>query len=194
MGQVSTPQSIFTPTATKGIYIGIGGDPTANRYGPAGNSINPTATLEVNSWNPSSTPGGSSGLRFTNLNTTSPSIGNPGNGVLSVDANGDVIYITGSSGSSLGNYCNAPQNNLTSSYQIPMNNQNFYFTNNDVLGQNHVGIGIPCNTNLSAKLTVYQNHPTTVNTRTTGIIGHNDDVANIPGLDYNGVFGSADGV
>ena len=53
----------MTPTATKGIYTGIGGDPTANRYGPMGNSINPTATFEVNSWNPSTTPGGSSGLR-----------------------------------------------------------------------------------------------------------------------------------
>ncbi len=83
----------MTPTTATGIFTGIGGDPTANQYGPAGNSINPTATLEVNSWGNTNVAGGSSGLRFTNLNSTSPTTQNPGNGVISVNANGDVIYV-----------------------------------------------------------------------------------------------------
>jgi hypothetical protein len=83
----------MTPTALNGVFTGVGGDPTANQYGTAGNSINPTATLEVNSWGATNVAGGSSGLRFTNLNTTSPTIANPGQGVLSVDADGDVVYV-----------------------------------------------------------------------------------------------------
>lgn len=83
----------MTPTTATGILTGIGGDPTSNQYGPSGNSINPTATLEVNSWGNTNDAGGSSGLRFTNLNSTSPTIQNPAKGVLSVDAEGDVIYV-----------------------------------------------------------------------------------------------------
>lgn len=83
----------MTPTTATGIFTGIGGDPTSNQYGPTGNSINPTATLEVNSWGNTNDAGGSSGLRFTNLNSTSPTIQNPAKGVLSVDTEGDVIYV-----------------------------------------------------------------------------------------------------
>ncbi|WP_343635835.1 tail fiber domain-containing protein [Fluviicola sp.] len=83
----------MTPTATNGVYTGIGGDPNANLYGPAANSQTPTATLEVNSWGATNVPGGSSGLRFSNLNTSSPITTNPGAGVLAVNADGDVIYV-----------------------------------------------------------------------------------------------------
>ncbi|WP_461791364.1 tail fiber domain-containing protein [Pedobacter sp.] len=83
----------MTPTATDGVYTGIGGDPNANLYGPAANSQTPTATVEVNSWGATNVAGGSSGLRFTNLNTTSPVTNNPGLGVLAVNSNGDVIYV-----------------------------------------------------------------------------------------------------
>ncbi len=44
-----------------------------------------------------------SGLRFTNMKSTATPITNPGTGVLSVDANGDVIYVPGGSGSATGN-------------------------------------------------------------------------------------------
>ena len=82
----------MTPTTATGVFTGIGGDPTApNNY--VGGSVNPTATLEVNSWGATNVSGGSSGLRFTNLNTTSPTIANPGTGVLAVNASGDVIYV-----------------------------------------------------------------------------------------------------
>ncbi len=40
----------MTPNLTNGVYTGIGGDPILNLYGPAGNSPDPTQTLEVNSW------------------------------------------------------------------------------------------------------------------------------------------------
>lgn len=41
-------------------------------------------------------PGGTSGLRFTFLNSNSATIINPGLGILSVDENGDVIYVDAS--------------------------------------------------------------------------------------------------
>ncbi|MBX2909014.1 MAG: tail fiber domain-containing protein [Chitinophagales bacterium] len=83
----------MTPTPLgQSINTGIGGD-AANGNPYVGSSANPTATLEVNSWNATSAAGGSSGLRFTNLNTTSPTTANPGTGILSVNANGDVIYV-----------------------------------------------------------------------------------------------------
>lgn len=88
----------MTPTTNTGIFTGIGGDPTGNPYGPAGNSQTPTATLEVNSWGTTNIPGGSSGLRFTNLNVNSPTIANPGKGVLAVSPTGDVIYVPDNDG------------------------------------------------------------------------------------------------
>ncbi|TND03419.1 MAG: Collagen triple helix repeat-containing protein [Bacteroidetes bacterium] len=45
------------------------------------------------------TSGGNSGLRFEYLNSTTPATTNPGTGVLSVNANGDVIYVPAASGS-----------------------------------------------------------------------------------------------
>jgi hypothetical protein len=88
----------MTPTDATGIFTGFGGDPSTvggNFYGPTGASPNPTATLEVNSWGQTTDAGGSSGLRFTNLQSTSPVAINPGFGVLSVNENGDVIYVQG---------------------------------------------------------------------------------------------------
>ncbi len=63
----------------------------------------PGNTVEINSnlVNATAGPGGTgnSGLRFTDLNTSSATIANPGTGVLSVDANGDVIYVPGGTSS-----------------------------------------------------------------------------------------------
>jgi hypothetical protein len=84
----------MTPTLNTGVFTGIGGDPTANPY--FGGSLNPTNTLEINSWGILTAPGGSSGLRFTELSTFSPTVPNPGLGVLSVNSNGDVIYVDAS--------------------------------------------------------------------------------------------------
>lgn len=151
----------LTPTPQEGVYTGIGGDPTANQYGPAGNSENPTATLEVNSWGATNTPGGSSGLRFTNLNITTPEIVNPGKGVLGVNANGDVIYVEqgASSGGGIGNICGATQNPLTDNYEIPLNTNIFRFTDPAIpleAFENSVVIGKDCNALTPAKLNVYR--------------------------------------
>lgn len=140
----------MTPTPLTGIFTGIGGDPSANLY--FGGSANPTASLEVNSWGATNAPGGSSGLRFTDLNTTSPPIPNPGTGVLSVNANGDVIYVdlTPPSGG-VGNYCPAPQNPLTDDFEVPLDNFNYYFSGQGNM-TDQVGVGIPCGTQLEGKI------------------------------------------
>jgi len=78
--------------------MGIGGDPMINNYFPI--PTDPNNTLEINS--PATfVPNivGSSGLRFTDLRSASTPQANPGQGVLSVDANGDVIYVPGGGGS-----------------------------------------------------------------------------------------------
>ena len=150
----------MTPTATKGIYTGIGGDPTANQYGPAGNSINPTATLEVNSWGVTSTPGGNSGLRFTNLQSTTPTIANPGTGVLSVDANGDVIYVTGGSGG-IGNVCGGTPNPLTADTEIPLGGYMLNITENP-LTPSSLLVGFPtCNNTVPSRFGVQNDIHTT---------------------------------
>ncbi|HEX8515912.1 MAG TPA: tail fiber domain-containing protein [Bacteroidia bacterium] len=175
----------MTPTLTTGIFTGIGGDPTAgatgNQYGPAGTSINPTATLEVNSWGTTNAVGGSSGLRFTNLNTTSPVVSpNPGPGVLSVDADGDVIYVAGG-GTGIGNYCGvSPSNPLTADYEIPMNANNYYFTDpagplND--GENFVKIGDNCGAVVRAKLEINRNLTVNSQSRVIGAFCINSDLA-----------------
>jgi hypothetical protein len=170
--------------------------PTGQRVGINLNT-NPTATLDVNGE-----------VRIRNLQTGAPNsllVGTNVSGasdvnVRKLDFPNDATKVLlgngtwGQNPSSVGNYCSAPTNNLTGNYQIPLNNSNYYFTNNDALGENHVGIGIACNTPLPAKLAVYQNHPLTVNQSTIGISSHNDDVANEVGLNYNGVFGTADGI
>lgn len=144
----------MSPTATNGVLTGIGGDPTANEY--VGASDNPTSTLEVNSWAGTAVAGGSSGLRFTNLNTTSPTTPNTGLGVLSVDLDGDVIYVpAASNGPGIGNYCGiSPANALTADFDLAMGDNNYHFTDagspNPV---NNVGIGTNCGA-LNARLRI----------------------------------------
>ncbi|HEX8517840.1 MAG TPA: tail fiber domain-containing protein [Bacteroidia bacterium] len=193
----------MTPTLTTGIFTGIGGDPTpgatGNQYGPAGTSINPTATLEVNAWGATNVAGGSSGLRFTNLNTISPVISpNPGPGVLSVDADGDVIYVAGG-GSGPGNYCGVvPSNPLTADYEIPMNTNNYYFTDpagslND--GENFVKIGDNCGAAITAKLEVHRGITTNSQSQVSAAYALNDDIAlSSTGTGFGfGVTGNATG-
>jgi len=97
----------------------------------------------------------SSGLRFTNLTNTSPySI--PQSGVLSLNGNGDVVWIAAPA-ASLGT-CSTPTT-LSSSLGggIDMNNGNFYFLGNSSgYASNNVGIGWPCAGAQTAKLQIYQ--------------------------------------
>lgn len=94
-------------------------------------------------------------MRFTNLNTTSPTtLTNPGLGVLAVDANGDVIYVPGG-GNGLGNLCGAATTTpLPGDWEIPMANFNYHFSDaGSTTPDNNVGIGTNCGA-LNAKLVV----------------------------------------
>jgi hypothetical protein len=78
-------------------------------------------------------------MRFVNMSSNNTPNPNPGQGVLSVDDAGNVIYVQGGGGSSLGNLCTATQNPLTGNYQIPLNGNNFAFN-----GNGRVGVGTNC--------------------------------------------------
>jgi hypothetical protein len=145
----------MTPTPLEGIFTGIGGD-ALNPYGPATPNANPTATLEVNSWNGTNVNGGSSGLRFTNLTTISPMLVNPGPGVLAVDDEGDVIYVQGGT-AGFGSPCTDTVTSVfTNDRHVELNDNNFYFAGlNPNNNENNVGFGWACGTSLKAKVDAY---------------------------------------
>ena len=123
----------LTPTTANGVYTGIGGAPTVNPYTAGLNAGN---TAEINSWGPTNVAGGSSGLRFTNLNTTSPMLTNPGNGVLSVNVQGDVIYVP-DQGGNFGVDCGSSNSGLLpNDWRIGMNGHSVNF-----VGTGNVNIG-----------------------------------------------------
>jgi len=190
------------------VWTGIGGDPTVNLYGPGGTSINPTQTLEVNSSEATTVVGGSSGLRFTNLNTTSPTtLTNPGPGVLAVDVDGDVIYVPATVGTGVGNYC-APTpgtNPLLGDYEIPLAAFNYRFTGQSVPfdpasvtpNTNTVGLGYICGNPMPAKFSVLQfaSPSVTVNLNTVaGSFINSDVTSSAPARIYRGVVGVTNGV
>ncbi len=150
---------MFAPSGDFGM-VGIGGDPTitvpnTNYYFPqSGSTVDPGNTLEVNSpdLDATITPGGNSGLRFSDLNTTSGTIANTGLGLLSVDLEGDVVYVD-----AIGNYCNTlPQRPLKANYEIPLDRFDYFFSGQG-LGVTDVIVGTSCaNNNPFAKFQVYQ--------------------------------------
>ena len=151
------------------------------------NTANPGNTFEINSqWagpntltgaTPTST--GFSGLRFTDLNSTSVPQTNPGAGLLAVDANGDVVYVEAPLPSgTFGAACSNPTGGaLTFDTKVNLNNFNLYFTNAGTLGKNRIGIGYGCGTTISAKFNVLQKEPAPTPANT--ISGHfdNTDIA-----------------
>jgi hypothetical protein len=183
-----TPQGSGNNTTV--IFTGIGGDPALNTYTTG---VNPGNTLEVNSVGATNVLGGSSGLRFTNLNTTSPTIVNPGAGVLAVNANGDVIYVPAGGGFPFGGIC-GNTNIMTSDFEIPMANKNFIWSGQGTTG-NNVGIGLPANfCTPNAKLDVRQS---STNAGSTAVNVSNTDpgasgiVLNVTGAgagSHNGIF------
>ncbi len=99
---------------------------------------------------------GSSGLRFSNMRGGvgagfAVPVANPGPGVLTVNGNGDVIYVPGT----LGNLCGAlVPNPLPGNWEIPMADFNYHFSDNaSTANGNKVGIGTNCGP-LNAKLVV----------------------------------------
>ena len=174
----------MTPTANTGVFTGIGGDPTANLYSTGTQTAN--NTLEVNSWGATNAQGGSSGLRFTNLNTTSPTIANPGQGVLSVNAQGDVVYVLSNPPSSFGAACSAPvaTSNLASDWRIGMNN---FSVNFDGTGNVNIGDLQGCVPGSSSPARLWvRNTFGGVNPNTSFRIDHNP----IPGSYAAEIFGN----
>lgn len=156
------------------VGIGLSADPTG-----------PGNKLEINTAAATPIPG-ASGLRFTDLNSTSTAITNPGTGVLSVDASGDVIYVLGGgTGTGLGNICGAsPSNPLTSNWEIPLNNNNFVFSGQGLpLTNNNVGIGTNCTP--QAKLHVDQASGST--NGSIGILVRNSDQTTCSGQPVIGI-------
>src|SRR6185312_12225815 len=117
-----------------------------------------------------------SGLRFTQLTSSSPTIPNPGAGVLALNSTGDVIYVPSTSGAGVGaGYCPAPTI-LTGNagYDLGTNGTNFYFEGTGASSAiNNVIIGNPCTYTPKAKLDVLQ--ATTGSFNTVGIRVENDD-------------------
>lgn len=158
--------------------------------GLSSNPIGPNNKLEINTTAGSPYFGsinGSSGLRFRNMTSANTPGVNPGSGLLAVDANGDVIYVNGGGGGGggFGNYCGATPNPLTGNYTVPLNYNNFYFSE-DSTDKDKVMIGYPCNVPGRAKLDVFTYHNT--------VIGNIQSIA-ISGItSYNNVNSQNTGV
>ncbi|MCX6250966.1 MAG: tail fiber domain-containing protein [Bacteroidetes bacterium] len=155
--------------------------------GLSGNTTGPQNWLEINTLSPNPVPG-FSGLRFRDLTCISTPLTNPGKGLLGVDCNGDVIYVTPptfSSGSTFGNPCSSPQIPMTSNWEIPTNSFNYMFNEPFRGGVSMVGIGHINGTcaNTIGKFEVLNN--------TYPHAGSFDNSANITGQATIGVFGNA---
>ncbi len=150
--------------------VGIGGQPVLPFCG-TGN----TFEVSANSKNLQYGSNNASGVRFTKLIATSPTIPNGQFGVnsskvLTVDGDGDVV-LTDASISALGNICGATTTQpLLNDWEIPLNGKNYTFSDPTTLnyGENTVRIGAACNNPIfNAKLEVIRsvtNFPSTINT------------------------------
>jgi hypothetical protein len=175
--------------------VGFGGQPASTPFCGTGNTVE----ISANNNNVKYGNTDASGLRLTKLTSSSPTIANGVNGVdntkvLSVDEDGDVVLVEMTPGSSLGNFCGDPQNLLAADYEIPLNDNNVYFTGLGTPTTNAVGIGITCSDPMPGKFNVLQVDSTTVGVNT--IAGHflNSDTANVIGLTFTGVYGEASGL
>jgi hypothetical protein len=90
------------------------------------------------------------------MTSVTPPVGNPGQGVLSVDCNGDVIYVgipAPPPGCCVGNQCGAPLNPLPlPGWNVPLNNTTYNFTSLASSLGSQVNIGFPSCTTLVARL------------------------------------------
>lgn len=185
----------MTPSQT-GVFTGFGGTPSTNPY--FGGSENPTATLEVNGWGTTTAVlGGNSGLRFTNLTTASVPATNPGDGYLTVDAEGDVIYVNPPSNFAASCGSGVTSGFLSTNSRINLNNNNFYFANlasTSTIGRNKVAVGYDCAPILPARFSVLQKESSPIAINTISSYGENTDIGTIFGLEYVGVRGISQGV
>jgi hypothetical protein len=160
-------------------------------------TTNPKARLEIKDGRPNQ-----SGLRFTNLNSGSSTVSNPGK-VLSLNSLGDVILVpsvgTGAANANnglsvsgtnvqLGRVCDDDGNSaadLSDNRAIPLNNHNVIFKdavlNAAISENNRVGIGYFSNKcELQAKLQVEKQETTVIEDASIGILSHNSDA-----MDYH---------
>jgi hypothetical protein len=156
--------------------------------------INDNLMAGPNNPNPNTSPAsfGSSGLRLRKMTTATTDIMNPGKGVLSVDNNGDVIYVTAAPpmGCCIGNAC-APvgvPNPLANDWQVPLgtniNPHTYNFTSAPTTGGSQVNIGFSSCTSGPGRL-----NTTTDNHRFAGAFTNNNGFA--PGFQCVGVGGQA---
>lgn len=116
--QVTQNDQIIIGNSTQTVGIGLSGDPSG-----------PQNWLEINTPATSSVPG-ASGLRLRDMTSASTANTNPGTGVLSVDGNGDVIYVTPGTltSSGFGNSCLTPAANpLSMNWEVPLDRYNLMF-------------------------------------------------------------------
>ena len=180
-----TPQFIFNINSIEKGRLG------SNGFWHIGNTAtNALNTIEIES-SAASPAGGvtGSGLRLTNMNSTNATVPNPGLGVLSVNNNGDVIYVpavaTANNGVinnagafQLGGACNSlaqiVASVLTTDRVVPIANFNFWFANgNNQTGGLGVG-GQPastgfCNTGNTFEISANLKNATYGNTNASGL-------------------------
>lgn len=175
-------------------FYGTGGLPTGSGGGPIITDLSSNGNIGSGS-NPAT---GFSGLRFTDLTSSSnPILSNPGLGVLSVDENGDVIYVEINSNTNNGFVdCadTSPAANLSADSKVNLNNNNLYFENNDLNNVNHVGFGYNCYQALPGKVSALQTHTSTVGSSTVTFYGENSDITNTAGTDHIVFNGLSNGV
>lgn len=102
-----------------------------------------------------------SGLTFTQLTSTSPTVpgGNPGPGVLAVALDGKVIYVPANNGQ-VGGICGAASGStMTTDRELPLGGNNLIFSGNS-LTKDRVGIGMVGSCTPIAKLQVENNAST----------------------------------
>lgn len=172
--QAGYDNTVGTYTLTNASGIGASAIPTTNNKMILGdNNVNvgiglsndvanggPQNKLEIdagiNGMNPSpAATVGASGLRFRDLHSANSTVPNPGQGILALDALGNVIYVPSPSGAGFGNLCGATANPLTNHFGIPLANFNYYFEGQGYKN-NAVSIGLPCAQPLKSKLTVFE--------------------------------------
>lgn len=157
-------------------------------YNPTTSAINrffiegATGNVGIGTIAPSELLHTTGGVRFQGLTTG-------GTGALStVVADGTGKLWLGSS-TGLGNNCGQSPNNLTSNYEVPLNNFNFYFTGNNIAQQQKVNVGIPCTTSFPGKFNVTSGVATDANGDSYGVYATNTNgaTANMK----TGIYGAA---
>lgn len=177
------------------VNVGIGISGVA---GGAGNKLDINTSNTATTANGySGTSTGFSGLRFRDITTASTPAPNQfaaaNRGVLSVDANGDVILVTANN---IGNNCGATSNPLPNDYEVPLGGYNFLFTGQGLpsTSVNTVSVGYTCGTPtmVPAKFSVLEQNSSTIAVTSYAGSFINKDQSSVSSTAHVGVSGVAD--